>query len=356
MSEKPVLHVISTTERRGAETFAVDLSARLVERGRASTVVALEPGRVPSLDVPALASSRFRGLARLRALANQSAVVIGHGSSTLPACATALLGARVPFVYRSIGSPRDWSASPFRRLRVTAFLRRAQRVVAIWPGAADAWSAGYGVEAGKVVVIPNGRPAAQFPLVDGASRATARGALGLDDDVQVALVLGALSDEKQPLLAVDAIARCDGVVGLFVGDGPQRRRVEAAVAEHLVGRGRVLGATEDPASVLAAADVVVLSSRTEGLPAVAIEAGLSGVPVVATDVGGTSEIVVDGVTGMLVPSGDARGLADGIGRALHEGRTLAAAARVRCLERFDLEVVVDQWERLLDGLAPPVPA
>lgn len=347
----PVLHVISSTDRRGAETFAVDLSERLSERGRDSRVVALAPGGAGGLDVPTLASSRFGGLRALRALATDSAVVVGHGSSTLPACAIGLLGTRVPFVYRSIGSPQDWSSSPARRLRVTLFLRRAQRVVAIWPGAAAAWEADYRVPAAKLTVIPNGRPAARFPFVDGATRARARAALGVDPDAEVALFLGALSVEKDPAAAVDAIVACPGVTGLFVGDGPERERTARAVAERLPGRGIVTGATDDPSAALAAADVVVLSSRTEGLPAVAIEAGLSGLAVVATDVGGTGEIVVDGETGVLVPPGDVDALAQGLRRALADRRRLGAAARRRCLERFELDVVTEQWERLLAEVA-----
>jgi glycosyltransferase involved in cell wall biosynthesis len=338
-----VLHVISSTDRRGAETFAVDLHRALAGRGRSSEVVALTHGRAGGarLDVPTLGASRFSGLRQLRRMAKHHDVVVGHGSSTLPACAIALVGTVTPFVYRSIGSPRDWSSTPTRRLRVTAFLRRADRVVAIWRGAADAFAADYRVAVDKLSVIPNGRPGDRFPLADPATRARARARVGIPADATVVLFLGAMSEEKGPELAAAALALRPELFGWFVGDGPVAPSVE---------RGRVDGATDDPASTLAAADVVVLPSRTEGLPAVAIEAGLVGLPVVATDVGGTSEIVVDGVTGVLVPPGDPEALAAGLDRALAAGERLGAAARERCLARFELGVVVDQWERLLDDV------
>ena len=79
-------------------------------------------------------------------------------------------------------------------------------------------------------------------------------------------------------------------------------------------------------AALAAIDVLVVPSRTEGIPAVAIEAGLAQVPVVATDVGGVSSVVIDGVTGMLVETAAPDQLRAGIDRALDRGVELGRAA------------------------------
>jgi glycosyltransferase involved in cell wall biosynthesis len=96
--------------------------------------------------------------------------------------------------------------------------------------------------------------------------------------------------------------------------------------------------------------VVVLSSHTEGIPAVLIEAGLSGLPVVATDVGSVREIVVPGETGLLVPPGDDGALAAALQRALGDGHGMGTAARARCLARFDMASVAARWDRLLERL------
>jgi glycosyltransferase involved in cell wall biosynthesis len=105
-----------------------------------------------------------------------------------------------------------------------------------------------------------------------------------------------------------------------------------------------------PGDALAAADVVVSCSRTEGMPGVLIEAGLSARPAVATDVGGVGEIVRDGETGLLVRPGDVDALTAAIGRALAERDRLGAAARARCLAHFEIGPVADGWADLLRSL------
>lgn len=344
------LQVITSTSRRGAESFALDLRARLSDRGRDAPVVALSPGVGDVLEVPCLAADRWRALPPLRRRVRASSVVLGHGSSTLMAGALACFGTGVPFVYRNIGTPLDWADSRSRRIRVRLALGRAVRVAALWEGSRAQLVDDLGVSADRVRVIPNGRPASLFPLVTADRRAAAFERLGRGEE-RTAVFLGALSPEKGLDVAIDAVARIGDLHLVVAGAGPAEAELRARAERVMPGRVRWLGSTGDPAGVLALADVVVLPGRTEGLPGVAIEAGLSGLPVAATSVGGTGQIVVDGETGVLVPPGDPAALAEGIERALAGGRRLGAAARRRCLERFELDVVVDQWERLLDEVA-----
>jgi glycosyltransferase involved in cell wall biosynthesis len=162
--------------------------------------------------------------------------------------------------------------------------------------------------------------------------------------------MGSLSREKRVDLAIDAVAKLANVSLLVVGDGPERTRLQtmAAAAGAPV---RFLGPVERPQNVLAAADVVVMSSDTEGQPAVAIEAGLSGLPVVATRVGGLSEVVEDGETGLLVVPGHAAGLAAAIQSALAHRSEMGNAARTHCLARFDLDRIAVQWQQLIRSVA-----
>ncbi|MGH9112841.1 MAG: glycosyltransferase, partial [Acidimicrobiales bacterium] len=111
------------------------------------------------------------------------------------------------------------------------------------------------------------------------------------------------------------------------------------------------GVLVGPTDALAAADVIALPSRTEGMPGVLIEAGLSGVAAVASDVGGVSEIVRDGRTGLLLPPGDASALADGLRRALAQRDALGPAARRHCLAHFEIAPVAAQWAALGRSLA-----
>jgi glycosyltransferase involved in cell wall biosynthesis len=112
----------------------------------------------------------------------------------------------------------------------------------------------------------------------------------------------------------------------------------------------LLGYRDDVPALMAAADLFVLPSRFEGLPMSVIEAMLTGLPVVACDVRGPAEQVVDGATGLLVPVGDATALAAALRQlaADAELRTrMGAAGRVRALERYDEAKVLARTLELL---------
>lgn len=350
----PTLHVVTASQRRGAEVFASDLVGALADRGHPGRLVALTagPGGADQLGAHVLGTAPFAPgtLRALRAAAGRAGAVVAHGSKTLPAAALALAGSRTPFVYRSIGDPMAWSGSGLRRVRTAALLRRATRVVALWPGAADVLIRVHGVPAGKLAVIPNGVPADRFPVADDSARTAARAELGLPADEPVVVYLGALSPEKQVDHAVRAVAELPGVHLAVVGAGPQRTALEALAATVLPGRAHFTGPVDRPQAALAAADVVVLPSRTEGMPGVLVEAGLTGRPAVATHVGGVPEIVRPGETGVLVAPGDTAGLTAGLRTALADAPTLGAAARKHCLSHFDMPVLAEQWAEVLATL------
>jgi len=349
-----VLQVITSTDRRGAEVFACELAEPLADAGLTVRTVALAAGRTASrLDVEPLGPSPVGivALRRLRALARASDVVVAHGSRTLPACAIATLGLPTPFVYRVIGDPRHWSASGLRRLRVRLFLSRASAVVALWPAAAAGLVANYGVPVARARVIPNGVDARRFVPPPPARRAAARQRFGLDPGAPVVVYLGALSPEKNVVAAIASIGELPLARLLVAGDGPDRDDLERRAAHVAPGQVRFAGSLDDPSAALAAADVVVLPSLTEGMPAVAIEAGLMGLPVVATGVGAVGEVVRDGHTGLLVPAGDQPALVAALGAALDGGDRLGVEARRWCLDRFAMGPVGHAWAVLLEEVA-----
>ncbi|MGH2392647.1 MAG: glycosyltransferase family 4 protein [Candidatus Limnocylindria bacterium] len=351
----PLLHVVTSTQRRGAETFAVDLAEALRSRGVGSEVVALAPGSAaPTLDVPAL-GRRALAPATLRALrrrADGTRLVIAHGSRTLPACATALAGRRTPIVYRSIGDPAAWSPEGLRRFRTAMLLRRMTAVTVLWPGSGETLLSVHGVPADRIHVIPNGVPAARCPVPNPDASRMARSHLGLRPGDAVVAYIGALGAEKRVGDAIDAVRMLPGVHLLVAGDGPERLALERRAAETVPAQVHFTGVLEGPTEALAAADVVVLPSHTEGMPGVLIEAGLAATPAVATDVGGVSEIVRDGETGVLVRPGDVAELAAGLSRALAEQERLGSAARQHCMASFEIGPVADRWVALANQLAP----
>lgn len=156
---------------------------------------------------------------------------------------------------------------------------------------------------------------------------------------------------------VDLIRAWSGVVAahpdatlLIVGDGPARGDAERAVADAGLERSiRFLGRREDVPGILGRVDGVVSASVDEALPTALIEAGACGLPVVATDAGGTREIVEDGVNGRLVPLCDVpaltRALTDTIGDAAKAAR-FGAAGRARAERDYSMTVWVDRLVRL----------
>lgn len=348
------LVLVASATRRGAEVVGTELAAGLAGLGWSVTTAALAPSLAGDpLDVPVLGEEPLAPatLRRLRHLAHGHDVVLAGGSTTLPACAVALAGTGVPFVYRSIGDPRYWARNSSHRLRTAAQYRLARRVVALWPGAADDLHRLYGVSRARLRVVPNTADPARFVPATPTQRAAQRRAFGLGDHEPVVAFLGSLSPEKDPAAAITAMGHLATGTLLVAGDGPLRPDLEHLAARHAPGRVRFLGVLADPLPLLHAADAVLLTSRTEGMPGVAIEAALCGVPVVATDVGGTSAVVLHGLTGYLAAPGDAAGLASFLHRALAEGPALGARARTHAAREFSVHRHLRSWAQVLGEAA-----
>ena len=209
--------------------------------------------------------------------------------------------------------------------------------------------------ASGTVVIPN--------AVDVAAAPCTRH----DNDPPRIVSVGRLAAPKDALTLVRALAAVGPIPfsALLVGDGPDRPAMEAEVRSlNLEDRVELAGSRADVPSLLAAADVFVLSSRSEGAPISILEAMAAGLPVVASDVGGVGELVADGETGLLVPSADPARLAEALRALLPDPglrRRLVAAGRARAGERFDLPAFRDAHLELYArelarrGLPRPLP-
>lgn len=338
-----ILQVITDTDRRGAQVFATDLESALRDRGREVRTVALAPGTAGRLlDVPVLGATRTGRdtLAALRREMRAADVVVGHGSTTLPACAVAGLGVPTPFVYRQISDSMFWAPTVLRRLRVRLAMSRADAVVALWRGSAETLRTRLGVPARRISVVPNGVPATRFPHLPRPDR---------DGAGPVVLYAGALVPEKGVSTAVEAMAHLPTATLLIAGDGPDRGALESSAEEVAPGRVHFLGPVPDMHPVYQRADVVVLPSRGgDSMPGVLIEAGLCGIPCVATPVEAIGDVVLDRLTGILVPPDDPAALAEGVVEAVAGATALGAAARKHCLATFDIQVVAIAWAAVLD--------
>ncbi len=169
-----------------------------------------------------------------------------------------------------------------------------------------------------------------------ASPGLTRAELGIAADAVVALYIGRLDDGKRLELVIRALADQPNYHLLIVGDGPTRADLERE-AHALSGAATFTGATADPNPYYAIADIVVLPTEMEALPMTLIEAAAHGKPVIASNVGGVSEVVSDGVTGILIDGVDQ--WVEALSRMLDEDtRTrFGRAARDRHREAFSIE-------------------
>lgn len=187
----------------------------------------------------------------------------------------------------------------------------------------------------KIAVICNSVDLRRYQ--QSVDRGAARAALGLPEGARVAAVVATFKRQKGHQYLIEAaapvIARYPDLHILFIGDGELRGALEAQTrAAALEAHIHFLGSRHDVPNLLAASDYFILPSLWEGLSMALVEAMATGLPVVATDVSGTNQVMIDGETGLLVPPGDARRLAEamlGLLAAPERARAMGEAARRR---------------------------
>ena len=201
-----------------------------------------------------------------------------------------------------------------------------------------------GVPAHKIAIIPNGIDLARFSP---ATRRTPR---------RVVVVANLRPEKGHDVLidaAADVLRRFPDATFDIVGGGPLLDATRERAWRRGVGVAfRFFGHQDDVAARLAEADIFVLPSRSEAMPNALIEAMATGLPVVASSVGGIGEVVADGRTGLLVPAGDCAALAERIGR-LMDSPTLAAtlgdAARLEIQSRYSFTRMVNAFESIYEN-------
>jgi glycosyltransferase involved in cell wall biosynthesis len=202
-----------------------------------------------------------------------------------------------------------------------------------------------GVDASRVRVIPNGIDLKRFP------------ALARNGRVRRIVIVANLRSEKCHDVLLRAFARVAGMPELprdlslhVVGDGPLRQALEAQTrALGVEDRVSFLGHREDISALLASSDLFVLPSRSEAFPNSVMEAMASGMPVIASAVGGLLDLVEDGRNGLLVPPDDPEALGGAIARLVAQptlAASLGASARRHVRERYSFDRMIASFEHL----------
>jgi glycosyltransferase involved in cell wall biosynthesis len=353
----------------GAERVALDLATAQREIGHEVSVVALDPEN----GGPLQADFEARGISthivaqrtgfdgtlfpRLAAryLAWRVTVVHTHNPKSLiyGAPAGRLVGAVV--VHTKHGEGRD-TGRAFALRRTAA--RFCQRMVAVSEQTAVFARERREIDPKRLVVIENGIDIERFSF-RAADRQAMRRELGFSDDTRVIATVGRLEPIKNQELLLRAAApllgpRCKL---MLVGEGPERdalvqRGRELAISDHVM----FAGLRRDIPRVLSAIDLFVLSSHSEGMPLVVLEAMSAGLPVLTTAVGGLPRLIDDGQTGLLVPAGDEEAMRSRMALVLNDlskpdfGRQLGDRARALVCHKHSLAQMARAYDELYEQI------
>jgi glycosyltransferase involved in cell wall biosynthesis len=352
----------------GAEEQVIHLAQTFTARGWATQIVSmLPPSPMPPgferCGIPLAHLAMRRGIpnpASIRRLARiirefQPQVVHSHMThANLLARAVRVIqpypvGVGTLHALNMAGVERDRSAIFEAAHRLTDGLTDC--TTAICHAAADYYVRRKAVPAAKMTVVHNGIDTARFQP-DQAARDRLRRQLHIENRFAW-LAVGRLELAKAypTLLGAFARSKDKSAILLICGQGSLENSLSALATDlKIADRVKFLGLRSDIPDVMNAADAFALSSDSEGLPLVLLQAAAVGLPIVSTDVGGTGEAVVDGVNGYLAPPGSPEAFAQAMDRlaglAPDAAAVLGRAGRTRVRELFETDRVVDRWEQL----------
>ncbi len=371
-SPRSVMMLVTSSSVAGAQRQVHDLAVAMHEREWRVAVVSMLPldftpgdemfGGLPERGIETYSLAMGRGIpdpraiVRLRSRIDDFApdVVHAHMVHAILLARVTRLTKRMAVLISTMHNQHQGSRWRYGAYRLTDRLTDLTTTVSQL-AMEDAVRLG-AVPAGRVEVVPNGIDVAGFGRSD-TSRDLTRADLGVGDDF-VWLAAGRLAEAKDYPNMLEAIALASGTAGfrlLIAGVGPLEADIEAQIRSlGLEDRVSLLGLRTDMPDLMSAADGFVMSSAWEGLPMVLLEAGASGLPVVATDVGGSHDAIVDGVTGHVVPRADPSALAAAMQHIMdlpdEQRNAVGKAGREHIVATFDLDAVADRWQRIYDQL------
>ncbi|QDU72921.1 glycosyltransferase [Mucisphaera calidilacus] len=368
--ERPVLvHVVHRLYRAGAELLAADLARSLSDEYRFAFVCLDEVGplgeelRGEGFEVRCVERRPGVDLGTIRRMAEVMgdlgpSLVHAHQYTPFFYASSARFTAGTPRVLFTEHGRHYPDRRKLKRVVANRFLLGAgDRVTAVGGFVRDALVRNEGLAGSRIEVVYNGIDTRGFGSPR-RGREEVRRELGLGAETPVAIQVARFHPVKDHATALRSMAhltvsRPDAVL-LLVGDGECRSDLERQVDELGLRRQvRFLGVRDDVADLLAASDLFLLTSVSEGVSLTLLEAMSAGLPVVATDVGGNPEVVEDGVTGLLAGRGRDVELASAMVRLLGDAslrRSMGGAGVEKARSRFDRGRMISAYRALYDAM------
>lgn len=298
---------------------------------------------------------------RLSRLIRKESIDLIHAHQYTPffyALASRGLGTSRPIAFTEHGRFLPDYPRPKRMLFNRIMVRKRDRLIAVGKDVRRALIENEGLSSARVEVVYNGIALDRF---DSSKYPNARqhllSQLNLSDDTMLAVQVARLDYLKDHRTAVRAIAEASDASHLhlvIVGEGPERSAIEQEINQCRVkDRVHLLGLRQDVPDLLAAADILLLSSISEGIPLTLIEGMAAELPIVSTDVGGIPEIVTDQVHGLLFPAKDHQGIGRGLVRLANDAnlrRTMGEAGQREAKNRFSEDAMQAAYEKLMRSM------
>lgn len=342
-----LLWLVDSLGAGGAEALVVTFAeAAGVEGEQTLTVACLHGGDgvnaarlaglgVPVIDLGARSLRDVRAFRRLLALIRGQRIDLIHAHLTYAAIWSAIASriTGVPAVASLHVSPaatrtlRDSAghriATDLRDRLMRFILNRWSRCVVVVSGALRDDYVARGLSPQKIRVVHNGIESGRFRRSRDETRTRLQAELGIEPGLPVIATVAVLRPRKGIEVLLEAARAVPEACFVIIGDGPQREEWQRLAASlGVADRVRWAGYRNDVDALLAGCDLFVHPSLDDAFPTVLLEAMAAGLPIVASRVGGIPEIVTPGVTGELVPPGDAAALAGAIAALLKNDETM----------------------------------
>jgi len=368
MAKIMILEVVQSLDMGGAERVAADL-ALFGDREKLGFVFCVLGAQgvfaqgLKDSNIEVISLNKGSGFApglsfRIAEIIKAKKIDVLHTHNQRPQIYGALAArlARVPFYVHTRHSKNE--PDSFKNMALSRFAGlRADSIVCVSDAVYRYSLENEKIPQHKLRIIKNGIDVSRFKG-DGADTASLRSSLGMGPGTIVVGTVGRLAKVKNQRMLIDAFIKVESRIPdsrlLLVGDGPLKDELKSYAASARLGAKIIfLGERKDIAGLLKVFNVFALSSFSEGLPVVLLEAMASGLAVAATAVGGIPELIKDQENGILVPSADAAAMSEAIIRLAQNEplRTrISENNRTKAFLEFDVKRMCGEYTNLYESL------